>query len=168
MNYPPRPNSERFCLTWRTRGNPVSIFFLKKLWDPFVIHPLPLFLSLHTHSLSHGVRRGEGRWRRDASGCGGRGWVASGCGGRGWVTQPLLPFLSPSSSRSGGDGAEEPPRGRCPPCSSRRSRTTRAWWLRRCSCSTSGASWCSPCCIGHVCACYWGIDWFWFGTNRAP
>ncbi len=25
-NYPPQSNPERFCPTWRTRGNPVSIF----------------------------------------------------------------------------------------------------------------------------------------------
>ena len=47
-NYPPRPNPRWFWSTWRTCGSPVSILFIKKMWDPHVI----LFLSLSSLSQS--------------------------------------------------------------------------------------------------------------------
>jgi hypothetical protein len=95
-NYPPRPNSEWSCPTWRTRGNPISIFLLKKLVGStcrtlsspsFSSSPLPISLC----SASRRERRHSGQQRP---------WR----GQRGRAARPTMATMA--SGSNGGDYGE--------------------------------------------------------------
>lgn len=75
MNNPPQPNPKRYCPTWSTRGNPISIFFKKNggahlSYSPASLFPfssqslslptLPLYLSL-SRMRSGELVAGDGR-----------------------------------------------------------------------------------------------------------